>query len=467
MPSPIRWFLGLIPLAILLLVAGTMRQPAVESDLGTRGQASLASAGLDWARVEITGRDALLKGEAPAPEARLAARDNAERVFGLRLVRDETTLLPEQKPFGTTVTRDGNRVIVAGSIPPGPARKTLLDAVAKSFPSLSIDDQLKPARGASANHLNGLSFGLGELAKLARGQVSLQDQTLSLTGHAETIEAYDAVRARLQALPAGFTLGRGLGNNDITSPAIRPYLFSAVRGERDLTLTGFVPDQKAREDILAFARRFFEGDRVVDSLQLGLGAPEGFLQAVRGGLQDLSRLMPGASLAMSDKSVALRGLALHGAARDQVSAAFRGRLPSSFGVTLDINTAPPPPPITVMGECNFLFQDLLTRARIQFDTGSATIAPESFGLLDRLVVVVRRCEGAKVEIAGHTDSVGSADSNLALSEARAKSVVDYLAQSGIAGERVEARGYGANRPVASNETAEGRAQNRRIEFTVQ
>ncbi len=191
-----------------------------------------------------------------------------------------------------------------------------------------------------------MSFGWAELAKLARGQLTLQDQTLSLTGHAETIEAYDAVRARLQALPAGSLWAGVSATMTSRRPRFRPYLFSAVRGERDLTLSGFVPDQKAREDILAFARRFFEGDRVVDSLQLGLGAPEGFLQAVRGGLQDLSRLMPGASLAMSDKSVALRGLALHGAARDQLTAAFRGRLPSSFGVTLDINIAPPPPPIT-------------------------------------------------------------------------------------------------------------------------
>ncbi len=120
-----------------------------------------------------------------------------------------------------------------------------------------------------------------------------------------------------------------------------------------------------------------------------------------------------------------------------------------------------------MGECNFLFQDLLTRARIQFDTGSATIAPESFGLLDRLVVVVcgavkgRRSRSRDIRIPSARRTATS------LSEARAKSVVDYLAQSGIAGERVEARGYGANRPVASNETAEGRAQNRRIEFTVQ
>lgn len=467
MSSPIRWFLGLIPLALVLVAAGSLKQGAVEQDIGTRGGASLQSAGYDWARLEPAGRDAVLKGEAPAPEARPAARDVAERVFGLRLVRDETTLLPEQKPFTTTITRDGNRVTVAGFVPPGPTRLALLDGVRKAFPGLAIEEQLKAARGASAQYLNGLQFGMAELAKLAKGQLGLQDQTISLTGHAETIEIDDAVRASLRALPAGFILGRGLGANDITSPAIRPYLFNAVRGERDLTLTGFVPDQKVREDVLAFARRFFEGDRVVDSLQLGLGAPEGFLAAVRGGLQDLSRLMPGASLSLSDKSVALRGLALHGSARDQVMAAFRGRLPSSFGVTLDINAAPAPPPITVMGECNFLFQDLLARARIQFDTGSATIAPESFGLLDRLVVVVRRCEGAKVEIAGHTDSVGSAESNLTLSEARAKSVVDYLAQAGIAGERVEARGYGASRPVASNETAEGRAQNRRIEFTVQ
>jgi OmpA-OmpF porin, OOP family len=466
MSSPIRWFYGLIPLALLTVAAIASRQADIEADLAARGQAALKP--LEWANVALHGRDAVLKGEAPAPEARPAAFAIAAQVYGTRLVRDETTLLPEAKPFATSITREGNRAVVRGNVPPGSAaRKALLDAVRNAFPGLSVEDQLKPARGAPAQHLAFLTFGLGELAKLATGQLSLSDQTLSLTGRAETIEADDSIRARLQALPAGLALGKGLGHGDITSPAIRPYLFSAVRGARDLTLTGFVPDQKVREDILDLARRYFEGDRVVDSLQIGLGAPEGFLAALRGGMQDLSRLMPGAALSISDQSVALRGLAPIDQARDAVLAGFRARLPASFGAVAEINTAPPPPIITRPAECNDLFQDLLTRARIQFDTGSAAIAPESHGLLDRLVVAVRRCAGAKVEIAGHTDSVGSAEGNLALSEARAKAVVDYLAKSGIAGERVEARGYGPSRPVATNETAEGRAQNRRIEFTVQ
>ena len=467
MSSPIRWFFGLVPVFVLLIAAGSMRQSGMEADLREGGRNALKAAKLEWASVTLSGRDAVLRGEAPAPEALPAAIAAAGQVSGIRLVHNAMTLLPEQKPFSATIGREGNRITVAGFVPPGPARQALLAAVSKAFPGLPVEDQLKAARGASASYLNGLEFGMGELAKLARGQVILQDQTLSLTGHAETIEIQDAVRARLQALPAGLTLGRGLGRGDITSPAIRPYLFNAVRGERNLTLSGFVPDARARENILDLARRYFEGDQVVETLQIGLGAPEGFLAAVQGGLQDLSRLMPGASLIMSDQTIALRGLAPLEPARDQVLAGFRARMPASFGVTLDINTASPPPLIRVVGECNFLFRDLLSRARIQFDTGSSAIAPESLGLLDRLAVAVRRCEGAKVEIAGHTDSVGSAESNFALSEARARSVVDYLAKSGIAGERIEARGYGASRPIASNETAEGRAQNRRIEFSVQ
>ncbi|MCA3600794.1 MAG: OmpA family protein [Methylobacterium sp.] len=467
MSSPIRWFFGLVPVFALLIAAGSTRQSGVEADLRQRGEFALKAATLDWASVTLAGRDAILQGEAPAPEALPAALATAGQVAGIRLVRNAMTLLPEQNPFTTEISRDRDRVVLAGFIPPGPFRNLVTEATRKAFPGLPIDDQMKAARGASAHFLHHLEFGLAQLSRLAQGQLSLADETLSLTGHAANVEIHDAVRAGLEALPAGLVLGRGLGRGDITSPAIRPYLFNAVRGERNLTLIGFVPDSKAREDILDLARRYFEGDHVVETLQIGLGAPAGFLAAVQGGLQELSRLMPGASLAMSDQTIALRGLAPLEPARDQVLAGFRARMPASFGITLDINTASPPPPIRVVGECNFLFRDLLSRARIQFDTGSSAIAPESLGLLDRLAVAVRRCEGAKIEIAGHTDSVGSTESNFALSEARARSVVDHLAKSGIVGERIEARGYGSGRPIASNETAEGRAQNRRIEFSVQ
>ncbi len=72
----------------------------------------------------------------------------------------------------------------------------------------------------------------------------------------------------------------------------------------------------------------------------------------------------------------------------------------------------------------------------------------------------------KIEIAGHTDSVGSEMYNLRLSEARANAVRDYLIQHGISPDRLIAKGYGESRPIAPNTTREGRAKNRRVEFTV-
>jgi len=77
-----------------------------------------------------------------------------------------------------------------------------------------------------------------------------------------------------------------------------------------------------------------------------------------------------------------------------------------------------------------------------------------------------RCPDALIEISGHTDSVGSDDTNLQLSRRRAEAVSDYLKRAGVGAERMTAVGYGKTRPIASNDSEEGRARNRRIEFDV-
>ena len=99
-----------------------------------------------------------------------------------------------------------------------------------------------------------------------------------------------------------------------------------------------------------------------------------------------------------------------------------------------------------------------------FATGSAELLDLSTAELDRLVALLAEQDGLRVEIAGHTDNVGSDTDNQELSEKRAESVRDYLIAEGIAAERVQAVGYGESRPVAPNETAEGRAENRRTTF---
>jgi outer membrane protein OmpA-like peptidoglycan-associated protein/tetratricopeptide (TPR) repeat protein len=103
---------------------------------------------------------------------------------------------------------------------------------------------------------------------------------------------------------------------------------------------------------------------------------------------------------------------------------------------------------------------------IFFETNKATIKPESAAELERVAKLLKENPTIRLEISGHTDNVGSYRANQRLSEARAKSVVDYIVEQGVAQDRLEYKGYSFNQPIADNNTAEGRAQNRRVEFKV-
>jgi OOP family OmpA-OmpF porin len=100
---------------------------------------------------------------------------------------------------------------------------------------------------------------------------------------------------------------------------------------------------------------------------------------------------------------------------------------------------------------------------VTFDSGKATIRPESFPRLDSVVEYMTYKKSARIEISGHTDNVGNPKTNKALSEKRAQACRDYLISKGVDGGRIQAVGYGDERPIASNDTAEGQQQNRRIE----
>lgn len=105
---------------------------------------------------------------------------------------------------------------------------------------------------------------------------------------------------------------------------------------------------------------------------------------------------------------------------------------------------------------------------INFASGSAAIPPDSSDYLNRVAVAMKAAPaGTVLEVAGHTDNSGDSASNMALSQQRADSVRNYLVQQGVPPGMLVAKGYGDTRPVASNDTDEGKFRNRRIEFTVQ
>ncbi len=109
---------------------------------------------------------------------------------------------------------------------------------------------------------------------------------------------------------------------------------------------------------------------------------------------------------------------------------------------------------------------VLSFDNIYFASGSATLKPESHGILDSVAILIRDNPNARIRIAGHTDSDGSEASNKTLSERRAQSVYQYLVSTGISGDRLSTVGYGESMPVVPNTSAANKAKNRRIEFIV-
>jgi outer membrane protein OmpA-like peptidoglycan-associated protein len=125
--------------------------------------------------------------------------------------------------------------------------------------------------------------------------------------------------------------------------------------------------------------------------------------------------------------------------------------------------APPPPPKRVQ----VTDKKIEIMETVQFETNKAVLLPQSEPLLNEVADVLKEhAEIEEVRVEGHTDSQGGDKANMKLSDARAKTVRDYLIGKGIDGGRLVAKGFGEPKPVADNNTEEGRFKNRRVEFEI-
>jgi OOP family OmpA-OmpF porin len=168
---------------------------------------------------------------------------------------------------------------------------------------------------------------------------------------------------------------------------------------------------------------------------------------------------------VSDREVKLSGDAFYDAAPAQIRSNLLKDFPQGFQLKADVSVKPAAAPVDAT-VCQQLFSELLGKGTIRFESGRSTLDPDSAGLLDRLIETALRCPTSNIEVAGHTDSDGDNAGNQALSEKRAQAVMDYLVKAGLPASRFTAIGYGSTQPVATNDTDEGKAHNRRIEFVV-
>jgi OOP family OmpA-OmpF porin len=309
--------------------------------------------------------------------------------------------------------------------------------------------------------IGGIKFAMGALAKLGRGKATLGDRTFAIEGEAATPDTYaELLAASAQPLPAGLT---GASSN-VVPPRISPYRLVIEPGPGTVRLTGYVASQNDRQALLAAVTQKFGAAQILDNLAYGSGAPPGFLGAAKASLQALSRLAGGGAQLL-DTTLRVTGDAYYPNAVEEILDALSAATPDAFKVDAAVGTRQDEQPVSA-GACRDMLQAVLQTGGIEFDGNRSDITSDSYGVLDRVAATLARCPDARIEIGAHSDSEGSASRNRDRTQSRAEAIVDFLVSAGIKRERLTAVGYGESKPIADNGTAQGRAANRRIEFTV-
>jgi OmpA-OmpF porin, OOP family len=225
-----------------------------------------------------------------------------------------------------------------------------------------------------------------------------------------------------------------------------------------VVVSGTVPDESTRQAVLTRAREVFGVDRVVDQIGVAnLVAPPNWSKYVQSIISPELKQVSRGQININGNVIDLKGEVGNEAVRQQIVGDMSTRLNSTYTVNNGLR----------VGAAGQDQVDLaLANRTIEFETGNATLTGSGRQVLDLLAPVLLRLTGRNFEVTGHTDALGSRPQNIALSAARADAVKRYLMVKGVAADSITTAGVGPDRPLASNDTSEGRSRNRRIELRV-
>ncbi|MEO5807232.1 OmpA family protein [Devosia sp.] len=367
--------------------------------------------------------------------------------------------------WSATRTADGG-IKLAGSVPTESLQRFEVARAGKV-----TSDTTVIVAPAPEGFINDVLAALDALAELNAGIVSFDGKKWSISGElragkdttavdtalaAASTPAKDWLKELATKLPEPVAQAPVEPEKPVTPamPKADPnYSFTATRDPAGVTvLTGQVPADPARRYFGAVS------GGSIDGLVIAPNAPEDFLISTEAGLRALLLLSEG-RLSFATGVWSLSGKAVDQKTKDIVAAAIAA-LPNGANWKLDV-AAPP-----VLDVCREAVTAFMANNTILFQSGAALIADESQPALDDLATDLALCPDNVVQIEGHTDADGDDNLNLALSVARAESVVNALISRNILAARLYAVGYGETKPIASNETTAGKRQNRRIVISV-
>lgn len=252
-----------------------------------------------------------------------------------------------------------------------------------------------------------------------------------------------------------------------TTTALEGLGLAAAVGGAQVGITGNVPTDTDKAALATEAVAAFGAGNVNNQVQVTGGAWDGPSKLAFDGFRTYLRAA-GPRLRSGELKVAGGELAVNGAAFSKEAAASLNATLNTIrtGGAAVTGAIADPQPAADGPALQTTFNELLGRSGINFAPASAVIDARSKAVLDTAAQAILVGPAVQIQIGGHTDSTGPAAQNQALSVQRANAVRTYLIQKGVPAARLTAVGYGATKPIADNSTAEGRAKNRRIEFTV-
>ena len=223
-----------------------------------------------------------------------------------------------------------------------------------------------------------------------------------------------------------------------------------------VVVSGTVADEASKASVLAKLREVYGSDKVVDQIAVGgVATPANWNSYVQKLITpDLKQISRG-QLKIDGSTVSIKGEVANEAQRQKIAS----NVATSLNPTYTVNNG-----LRVSAADQDVLDKTLANRTVEFESGKTALTPAGRAILDEMAVAMLKLDGRKVDLIGHTDNQGLKASNQSLSEARAEAVKTYLADKGIDRDLMTASGQGSDRPIASNDSADGRARNRRIEF---
>lgn len=401
-------------------------------------------------------------------KAQLEERLGRSAPPGLRLALDIAAPRPVITPFTLRFLLDGDGAeFDACSAESEESRDRILAAARKA--GLQGEADCVIGMGVpSPNWSRAAELSIAGLAELGGGSVTIANADITLVAPEDTPEErFDHVVGELEsALPRVFALHAVLPVPEAQDAGGVPEFTATLSPEGQVQLRGRLSDAALRKVADSYAKARFGSGNVHTAARVAANLPADWPVRVLAGLEALSYLQRGA-VTVTPGNVELRGMSYRKDAPAEIARFLSAKLGEAETYGLDISYEKPPEPKDkpLPPElCEAQLASAQSEGKITFEPGSATIAADSAGTMDRIAGILGRCGPVRLEIQGHTDSQGREEMNQNLSQARAQSVLNELRARRVVTSTFAAKGYGESTPIADNGTEDGREANRRIEF---